>query len=121
MEKIIEPPKSLKELVLEPKKGSSEIKELIKESPPPIEKVIASVADVKNIFRDYKRNALLTKIKLLNQEIKKQVMMEKEDLIVVEKEKKLEIPQKDLAKISREGGVGIKFNDKMMVPEGIRM
>ena len=58
-----EPKKSVTELVLEPKKGTAEIKEVIKESPPPADKVIAPASAVKNLFLSFKRTILKKRLK----------------------------------------------------------
>lgn len=57
------PKKTVSELVLEPKKGSNEIKEVIEESPPPADKVIATKSAVKNLFRSFKRKSLKKRIR----------------------------------------------------------
>jgi len=59
------PKKSVTELVLGKKKGAkaAEIKEVIKESPPPADKVVASKAAVKNLFRSFKRKTLKKRLK----------------------------------------------------------
>ena len=75
-EEVVEPPepkKSIAELVLETKKDSTEIKEVIEESPPPADKVIAPKAAVQNLFKQFKRsNRLLTRKKKIIKAIKKQ-------------------------------------------------
>lgn len=51
----MKPKKSIAELVLEEPKGSTVIKEVIKESPPPEDKVIAPASEVKNMFLEFKK------------------------------------------------------------------
>ena len=118
---VVIPKKSVSELVLEPKKGSTEIKEVIKESPPPAEKVIAPKAAVKNLFLSFKRKSLKKRIKKRMQIKKKKKAKSKkkkaEIEVVKDEPKELEMETK---KISREGDVGLDFNDPVMVPDAIK-
>ena len=92
---------------------------MIKESPPPADKVIAPVVEVKNMFLLFKRQTkrLKRRSKIIKA-IKKKAAKTQGKKIVEEKKKPKPI-EMETKKISREGDVGMEFNQKMRVPSMI--